>query len=127
MIKGDRYMVDEPSKITSTFTSDRSNIESNLSRYNNLLRLTNEAGKTYIETPYKIKIKETVDDSLYSVESGYENRLDLISYKFYGTPLLWWAIATVNNISNPLDIDVGIVLRIPTMRSIYESGYITSY
>lgn len=120
-------MVDQPSKITSSFSSDKSKIESSLSRYNTLLRLTNSNGKTYIETPYKVKIKETNEDNLYSVESGYENRLDLISYKFYGTPLLWWAIAMVNNISNPLDVDIGIVLRIPTLKSIYESGLITSY
>ena len=75
-------MVDQPSKITSSFSSDKSKIESSLSRYNTLLRLTNSNGKTYIETPYKVKIKETNEDNLYSVESGYENNETNDEYDF---------------------------------------------
>lgn len=93
-----------------------------LSRYNIYKRLVNTEGDNYIETPERREIKESAKDSFYSVEKGYENRIDLISYRFYGTPLLWWAIAVMNKIQDPMDVKAGIVLRIPTLRSIYESG-----
>ena len=95
-----------------------------LSRYNIYKRLINEDGDKYIETPTKIRIKQSKNDSFYAVEKGYENRMDLISYKFFGTPLLWWAIANINNIQDPMDCPAGIILRIPTLKSIYDSGSI---
>ena len=114
--------INEPIKITKMYKPTLRSVESRLSRYNVYRRLINEDGDEYIETPNKIKIKESNKDSFYAVEMGYVNRLDLISFKFYGTPLLWWAIAIVNNIDNPLDVGPGIVLRIPTLKNIYDSG-----
>lgn len=115
-------MVPKPSKITkSMYQSDGTNA-GRLSRYQNLKLITNEDGITYIESPEKFTIKETNEDSFYSVEPAVENRLDLISYMFYKTPLLWWAIAVVNKIQNPMDCRVGLVLRIPTLDSINSSG-----
>jgi nucleoid-associated protein YgaU len=53
-------------------------------------------------------------DSIYTVTLPAANRLDKISNFFYNTPLLWWAIAQVNNLVDPfLDIPVGTQLRIP--------------
>lgn len=115
-------MVEEPIRITKTYKPTLRSVESRLSRYNVYRRLINEDGDEYIETPNRIKIKETSKDSFYAVEMGCVNRLDLISNKFYGTPLLWWAIAIMNNIDNPLDVKPGIVLRIPSLKSIYDSG-----
>lgn len=114
--------VEEPIKLVKAYKPTLRSVESKMCRYNIYRRLINEYGDEYIETPEKIKIKETNKDSFYAVEMGYVNRLDLISNKFYGTPLLWWAIAIVNNIDNPMDVQAGIVLRIPTLRSIYNSG-----
>lgn len=107
-------------EITQSFKSRQDKI----SRYSNLKRLVNLDGNTYIETPNKIEIRESSRDIYYSVEKGYENRLDLISNKFYGTPLMYWAIAVMNRIDNPLDIPSGVVLRIPAIESIYETGAI---
>ena len=56
------------------------------------------------------------------VDKGFENRIDLISHEVYGTSMLWWAIAVMNNIENPLEVKAGLVLRIPTIRSINSSG-----
>ncbi len=60
------------------------------------------------------------DDSVHVVTSADIGRLDLIAYKFYGTPNLWWVIAHVNDIRNPLantreegGMEVGKPLRIP--------------
>lgn len=95
-----------------------------MSRYSNLKRLVNLNGDTYIESPNKFEIKESNHDIYYAVEKGYENRLDLISNKFYGTPLMYWAIAVMNHIDNPLDVPSGVVLRIPAIESIYDTGVI---
>lgn len=55
-----------------------------------------------------------IGDEIFTVPLAIENRLDRISYKFYGTPNLWWAIAQVNNLVDVfLDVPVGTHLRIP--------------
>lgn len=62
----------------------------------------------------KLKNMNSAYDQLYEVEAGFEHRLDLISYKFYSTATLDWAIADANNISDPIkQVLVGTVLRIP--------------
>lgn len=118
--------VNSPSNIIQIIDSSEFRLVNRLSRYNVLKRVVNEEGDIYIETPTKIVIPETSSDAFYSVEKGYEDRLDLISFKFYNTPLLWWAIAEMNNISNPFDVKAGLVLRIPAMSSIYASGGLKS-
>lgn len=40
------------------------------------------------------------------------NRMDLISWKYYKTPELFWIILAVNDILNPFEISEGTVLRI---------------
>lgn len=93
-----------------------------MSRYCNLRRIINEDGVAYIESPVKFQIRESTKDSFYVVGAGFENRLDLISYKFYNTPFLWWVIASVNHIDNPTVVDVGLVLRIPSLSELYAPG-----
>lgn len=115
-------MLSNPVEVVNSFYQSDGTNSGKLSRYQNLKLLTNKDGITYIESPEKFVIKETNKDSFYSVESAVENRLDLISYMFYRTPLLWWAIAVVNKIQNPMDCKVGMVLRIPTLDSINNSG-----
>ena len=115
----------KPSDIVRTYKESSSG-NGRLSRYKNLKRLINEDGVAYIETPEKVVIRESQKDIFYSVELGFENRLDLISYKFYNTPFLWWVIAIMNNIENPLDVQAGIVLRIPSMSTLYEAGGVLS-
>lgn len=70
---------------------------------------------------YKNKLinRNTEYDTSYTVESGYEYRLDLISYKFYGTSTYDWAIADANNIEDPIkDITIGKALKIPSINEI---------
>lgn len=111
----------EPVNIKNMFTvSPVSNQK--MSRYCNLRRLVNEDGVSYIESPVKMQVRESTKDSFYVVGAGFENRLDLISYKFYKTPFLWWVIASVNHIDNPMVVDVGIVLRIPSLSELYAPG-----
>ena len=48
----------------------------------------------------------------HTVSEGEKNRLDNISWKYYKTPELFWVIASINNILNPMEIKEGTVLRI---------------
>lgn len=88
------------------------------SRYKSLKRIVNKNGDSFIETPNKFVIRETTSDSFYKVEAGFENRLDLISNRFYGTPKLWWAIACANKLYNPRKVPSGIILRLPLRENI---------
>lgn len=49
-------------------------------------------------------------------------RLDIISSDYYDDPRMWWAIAHVNEIKNPLtDMEVGMVLIIPRKDAVIEA------
>lgn len=62
-------------------------------------------------------------DVLYPVPQAGEARLDLIANKFYGTPELWWVVALVNNILDPLvGAPVGRTIRIPTRDRLATEG-----
>jgi hypothetical protein len=50
----------------------------------------------------------------YEVQVADVGRLDKISYAFYKREDLWWAIASVNNIKDPLaEMYPGMALKIP--------------
>ena len=55
-----------------------------------MYRLILEDGREHQETAEPCNIPLSSSDQYYEVELRYENRLDLISHKYYGTPLLWW-------------------------------------
>ncbi len=62
-------------------------------------------------------------DELWIMPSAGEYRLDLLSNDFYGTPHLWWVIASVNNILDPLvAVPTGTELRIPTKDRLAAEG-----
>jgi nucleoid-associated protein YgaU len=45
------------------------------------------------------------------------DRIELVAYRFFKTPAVWWKIMDYNpEIGNPFDIPVGTVLRIPNVR-----------
>lgn len=55
------------------------------------------------------------------VSSNTENRLDLISLKYYGNYNLGWLIAEHNDILDPLEtIVIGVVLKIPALDEYYQ-------
>lgn len=44
---------------------------------------------------------------------GWGERLDQLSFRYYGDPALWRALATYNDIDHPLRVQTGQLLRIP--------------
>ena len=111
------FMMDKPSRIINSYNPSRIGNQK-LSRYGMSDVVTDEAGNSYLVSQSRKYIKESTKDTLYTVEPECENRLDAVSYKFYNTPHLWWAIATMNHIKNPMRLEVGIVLRIPPLEHI---------
>jgi nucleoid-associated protein YgaU len=65
----------------------------------------------------------SASDTTYRVPQAAAGRLDLISEKFYGTTELWWVLALVNNLSDPLvGAAVGQTIRIPTRDRMAAEG-----
>lgn len=106
-----------PKKVLKKYKPKREGNQK-LSRYRNLNVFIDENNMHYLESPKKRVFAESPLDKIYIVEPGFEDRIDKISFKFYNTPHLWWVIATVNNIRNPMKIEVGIALRIPPLDTI---------
>lgn len=65
-------------------------------------------------------------DAVFEVKQGVTNRLDLISNHFYQTPELWWVIALVNNLFDPMaGFEVGTKIRVPTRERLASEGILT--
>ena len=74
-------------------------------------------GTRVFQSTRPTKIEERIDDLIITVNEG--DRMDLLADKFYGSPSLWFVIASVNNLANgSMHIPVGIQLRIPAKNRI---------
>ena len=80
-----------------------------MSRYDNVEKIQNK-NVTTIGTSYLPKFKEGNSDVLLIATEG--DRCDLISQEYYGTPELWWYIASANYLSSN-NIEAGTQLRVP--------------
>jgi len=60
---------------------------------------------TIVNSPVFDSLLSDIDTSFaYNIgyiPNGYENRPDLISNLFYGSPKYWWLLMLVNNITDP--------------------------
>lgn len=62
-------------------------------------------------------------DTFYVLEAGDVARPDMISYKMYKTPELYWVILSVNGILDPFEgMYPGMLLRIPAMKRLIQAG-----
>lgn len=91
------------------------------SRYRRLSKIVDDEGYSYLESMNDISFPERSDDSYHLVTAKDSNRLDLVSYQYYGTPLLYWVIAIASGIDDPLNVPEGTTLRIPSKQALY--GY----
>lgn len=59
----------------------------------------------------------TLNFKIEVIPPGMEHRADLISYNFYGTPLLDWLVCWYNNINDPFEqLNVGDQIKIPLLQ-----------
>lgn len=61
----------------------------------------------YIPTPRDIN-HEVVDG----------DRIDMLAFRYYGNSKYWWAIADINRVLNPFQLEVGSILVIPDINLI---------
>lgn len=80
-----------------------------MSRYSSVAKIEDQE-KMRIGTATLPDIEENNSDILLIATEG--DRCDLLATSYYGTPELWWFIATVNKLSSN-NIPVGTQLRIP--------------
>ncbi len=76
---------------------------------NNSLRGT---GTEVFKSTRPVKIESAQDDVILIANEG--DRLDILASRFYGSPRLWFVIASVNNLTNgSMHIKPGTSIRIP--------------
>lgn len=60
-------------------------------------------------------VQEQTDDTSYDWKST--DRIDLVAFRFYGSPALWWVLALANDIEIvPTGLNEGRRLRVPSPR-----------
>ena len=83
------------------------------SRYNwSVLYIDRKNGDFY-GTRQPLRLREHDTDMFHTVTDADCKRIDLIAWRYYRDVSLWWVIAEINGINNPLEIPTGTTLRIP--------------
>ena len=95
---------------------------SRYSKYRRIIPTTNNISGTYTETFNQTVVESTKQDQFHTVTMEEENRLDIISFNYYQTPEYSWIIALANNMVDPFIVNVGTILRIPPITSLYRWG-----
>ena len=75
----------------------------------------------YLDINSLPKIPNSISDDIYTIESKYENRPDLLAHDRYGSTNLWWVFALRNPdlLVDPLeDFVAGLNIRIPPRETI---------
>ena len=62
------------------------------------------------DTTIYTSVPESNDDVYVVTQEG--DRLDMLAYRFYQDPMLWWFIARVNSLKT-MRVPAGLSLRIP--------------
>lgn len=91
-----------------------------MNRYNTTITRVVENKEVRRSTIYP-EIAPSEED--YYVITSTGDRFDILAKEFYGDQTYWWAIASANpNVRrDSLNIDPGVQLRIPPLRTILES------
>lgn len=81
-------------------------------RYNSIpVRKRYDGKRVYKTTIYPPVPLSPTDLQIISNEGDY---LDILAYKYYGDPTLYWIIANVNKIGKGrMSVPIGLTLRIP--------------
>lgn len=91
-------------------------------RYTNGQLSKNRAGQSFIVLRKPLQLDPQEGDVFVTIGQDLLGRPDLISYKAYGTPDLWWVIFEFNNISDPLfGLKIGQRLRIPEINRVLKA------
>ncbi|MDR1514927.1 MAG: hypothetical protein LBS45_04465 [Synergistaceae bacterium] len=89
----------------------------NSSRHAYSVRYKGASGD-YWGTRPPIPIPKSSKDQFHRVTDDDVKRIDLLAWRYYSDCALWWVIAEANGISNPLELEVSRVLRIPALETV---------
>lgn len=82
-----------------------------------------EVSSTIVFGLMKAVVVPDASDELYTVSADGVHRLDTISNLVYGTPALWWVIASVNSMLDPLvGVPLNTRIRVPTKARLASEG-----
>ena len=84
------------------------------SRYQFSARYLDKKNGDFFGTRQLVRLPQHPTDLFHQVTEADSKRIDLIAYKYYKDVRLWWVIAEANDIINPLELQVGSILRIPS-------------
>lgn len=86
-----------------------------------------QVGETVLFGLRKRVVMPDDTDVIYEVPPAADCRLWLVSELFFGTQNLWWIIAELNNVKDPLaGVRSGTRLRIPTRERLSDAGVFNS-
>ena len=75
----------------------------------------------YLDLNSLPKIPKSISDDIYTIESRYANRPDLLAHELYGSVNLWWVFALRNPdlLVDPLeDFTSGLSIFLPTKETV---------
>ena len=106
------------------YESSKNMSRSRSDRYRNCDILKDvDTGENLLSTREPLDIPVRPDDTYHRVQSHEVCRLDLLAHQYYKNPLLWWVIASANDLYDPFEsIESGTILRIPSIESLYGNN-----
>lgn len=104
--------------------ADDSEVLHGYSRFNGQMVFL-DAGEKFWGTWIAPEITFSPFDTYHTITQADAGRLDLIAYRYYQTPELWWVIAEANGLMFPSEeLEEGTVLRIPDLGNLTVLGYV---
>jgi hypothetical protein len=85
------------------------------SRYTNGLVSVNRNNQQFLVPRETLVMPPADDDQFITITNEMINRPDVLSYVAYQRGDLWWAIFDVNNVKNPMTIQINQRMRIPDL------------
>ena len=100
------------------------NEETVSSRYSTKTNLLLNDGKTVIRNlrASDIDIPISDDDTVYKITPGEEFRPDIVAYREYKDPTLYWVLLSANNMKSIFEFVANKIIRIPEITKLYMDG-----
>ena len=77
----------------------------------------------YLDLMVKRHIPPSTNDTIMTIEAKYEGRPDKFANDYYGSPRLWWILATRNMdiLIDPIeDFKAGVAIFVPSPESVQD-------
>lgn len=92
------------------------------SRYTGGTVAANRSNQNFLVLRRPLGLEPDSTDTVVIVTQELEKRPDLVSFKAYGSPDLWWVIYEFNMIRDPFfELLQGQILRIPSIERVMEA------